>query len=238
MAVVFWFRAEWIEKMMASAAELSSLKSMLTNAGRGLLFSGPIAAAVRPLVTRLVGLEPARRLVGLLEALVALSRDSNAECLASTHWRSKPSAQPDRPRFERVLDHIHAHYQSRLTMEELADIAHLSLSGFGRLFHRHAQMTTSDYIAQLRVGRACQLLMTSSLPIAHIAAECGYENLSHFNRQFRALKRSAPRDFRRHCVLASQTGSQVSTSARPARNQGHDHMSARTVSTTSATSTK
>ena len=200
-AIVFWFRSEWIEALTANAAELSSLKPMLANASRGLLFSGRAAAAARPIITELVGLDPAKRLVGLLDMLVSLSRDSGAACLASAHWRSKRMTQPDRPRLERVLDHIHANYQSRLTMGDLADIASLSLSGLNRLFHRHMQMPASDYVAQLRIGRACQLLMSTSRPIAHIAAESGYENLSHFNRQFRALKGATPRDFRQKSTL-------------------------------------
>jgi len=201
VAIVFWFRAEWIEALMANAAELSCLRPMLANASRGILFSGCAAAAARPVITELVELDPARRLVGLLDVLVGLSRDSGATCLASAHWRSTRVTQPDRPRLERVLDHIHAHYQSRLTMQDLADIAHLSLSGLNRLFHRHTQMPATDYVAQLRIGRACQLLMSTSRPIAHIAAESGYENLSHFNRQFRALKHTTPRAFRKKSMI-------------------------------------
>lgn len=225
VAVVFWFRSEWIETMIANAAELSTLKPMLADASRGVFFSARAAAAARPDIAELIGLDPARRLVGLLRVLVALSRDSEAICLAGAPWRSQRTAQPDRSRFERVLDHIHAHYQSRITLQDLADVAHLSPSGLNRLFHRQAQMPASDYVAQLRVGRACQLLMTTSRPIARIAADCGYENLSHFNRQFRALKRSTPRDFRNNCVAAIQENSRGAAARR--QNRRRDGAAAR-----------
>ena len=56
-------------------------------------------------------------------------------------------------------------------------------SGFHRLFRRHTRLTVSDYVAELRIGQACALLVNSSRPIAHIAGDVGYANLANFNRQ-------------------------------------------------------
>ena len=75
--------------------------------------------------------------------------------------------------------------------------AALSQSGFHRLFRRHTRLTVSDYVAELRIGQACALLVNGTRPIRHIADEVGYGNLANFNRQFRALKNMTPREFRR-----------------------------------------
>ena len=106
-------------------------------------------------------------------------------------------ASPDQARIERVLDHIHAYYREPIGISVLAEVAALSASGFHRLFRRHTRLTVGDYIAELRVGQACALLVNTSRPVAHIAEEVGYRSLANFNRQFRALKRMTPRDFRR-----------------------------------------
>jgi AraC-like DNA-binding protein len=89
------------------------------------------------------------------------------------------------------------HYRDRITIDALADIAALSISGFHRLFRRHTRLTVSEYVAELRIGEACSLLINSQKPVAHIADEVGYPSLANFNRQFRALKDVTPRDFRR-----------------------------------------
>jgi AraC-like DNA-binding protein len=57
-------------------------------------------------------------------------------------------------------------------------------------------MTVGAYLAQLRVGNACALLMNTQKPISVIADEVGYNNLANFNRQFKALKNKTPREFR------------------------------------------
>ncbi len=57
-------------------------------------------------------------------------------------------------------------------------------------------MTISTYIAQLRIGNACALLLNSQKPVALVAEEVGYSSLAHFNRQFKAVKKQTPREFR------------------------------------------
>ena len=104
---------------------------------------------------------------------------------------------PDKARIERVLDHIHAHYREPIAVETLAGLACLSPSGFHRLFRRHTRLTASDYVAELRIGQACALLINTTRPIAHVADDVGYRNLANFNRQFRARKGMTPRAFRR-----------------------------------------
>ena len=82
---------------------------------------------------------------------------------------------------------------STIAIAALADVAALSPSGFHRLFRRHTRLTVSDYVAELRIGQACALLVNWQQPIAHVADEVGYANLANFNRQFRALKHVTPR---------------------------------------------
>jgi len=200
VALVMWFRAEWIDGLIGIAPELAVVRPMLSDASRGLQYSDETIAAVRPTIEAMVRMPSAERLLALLDVLVTLATDTGAVTLATPDRRQHSFAASDRPRVERVLDHIHGYYQEQLNIPALADLAHLSTSGLHRLFKRHTRMTVMDYVAQLRVGRACQLLISTPKSIAHVAAEVGYENLSHFNRQFRALKHATPREFRRGFV--------------------------------------
>ncbi len=81
-------------------------------------------------------------------------------------------------------------------MEDLAEIAALSVSGLHRLFRKHTQLSVSEYLIGLRIGEACSRLSATNQPIQFIAAEVGYASLANFNRQFRRLRGMSPRAYR------------------------------------------
>ena len=196
-AIVMWFTEAWRESVTTTLAEMRIVEPMLARAGRGVVFSHAAAERARPIVETIPALPPADRLFRLMQVLAILAGDEAAEPIASRAADRRQVESPDRARIERVLDHIHAHYRERIDVETLADVAALSASGFHRLFRRHTRLTLTRYVAELRIGQACALLVNSERPIAHIADEVGYANLANFNRQFRALKELTPREFRR-----------------------------------------
>jgi len=195
VALVMWFLPEWAAPLGGLYAELGGIRRLLERAAAGLRFSAAAAKDARPLIGALFRADPADRLIHLLAVLNGLAADGAATPLATT--AAAPAAPADRSRIDRVLDHIHRHYDEGVTLTGLADIAALSPSGLQRLFRRHTGTTLSSYVMRLRIGQACALLSAGDRPIRLIAADVGYDSLANFNRQFRALKGMTPRDYRR-----------------------------------------
>ena len=69
-------------------------------------------------------------------------------------------------------------------------------STFSRFFKRNAGSTFTDHLAKLRIGRACDLLANSGLPVTDICYEVGNSNISNFNRTFRQQRGSTPSAYR------------------------------------------
>jgi AraC-like DNA-binding protein len=197
IALVMWFTEAWAGSVTAALAEMRSVAPMLARAGRGISFSRDASAAARPIVEAIPGRAPADRLLRLMEVLSLIAADGGYRLIAGPSSDRARVESPDQDRVKRVLDYLHARYRERIAIAELADVAALSQSGFHRLFRRHTRLTVSDYVTELRIGQACALLVNGAQPIAHIADEVGYANLANFNRQFRALKKMTPREFRR-----------------------------------------
>ena len=57
-------------------------------------------------------------------------------------------------------------------------------------------MTATEYLNQYRVSVACDLLRESSAPVTAVAMDCGYGNISYFNRMFRRYMHCTPREYR------------------------------------------
>lgn len=88
---------------------------------------------------------------------------------------------------ERAKDYLQQHLAERSSVAELADMARLSPSHFATLFRRQVGLPVLAYQTQLRMSRARELLDTTDLPIARIAAAVGYQDAFYFSRQFRRV---------------------------------------------------
>jgi transcriptional regulator GlxA family with amidase domain len=173
---------------------------MFARAARGLKFSDETARIVRPTIEALYEQPPAARVLDLISILVTVSADVEAESLAA------PTAMPVVPvangsRIDKVLEHVHANYHGMLKVETLAEIAALSTSAFHRMFLRQTRSTLTGYVMRLRIGEACAQLIADDRQIAAIAESVGYRSLANFGRQFRALKRQTPREYRNRFSL-------------------------------------
>ncbi|WP_454850012.1 helix-turn-helix domain-containing protein [Rhizobium binxianense] len=195
IALVLWFHPDWMRQMTSGAVELRPVEEMLSRAERGLRFSPEAADAVRAEFEAIFVRPPAERLLSLLAILGRIAGDRQAATLASAPGR-QPSLQESRERIDRVLTHLHLNYARPLTLEELADVAALSVSGLHRLFRRHTGTTVSGYLMRMRIGDACARLSATGQPVGHIADAVGYVSLANFNRQFLKQKGMTPRQYR------------------------------------------
>jgi AraC-like DNA-binding protein len=91
---------------------------------------------------------------------------------------------------------MHANLARELRLEDAARLAHISPDAFSRYFSREVGKSFTAYINDMRCSETCLLLRATDKPVAVIASKCGFETLSHFNRQFRQRFDMSPREFR------------------------------------------
>jgi transcriptional regulator GlxA family with amidase domain len=96
----------------------------------------------------------------------------------------------------RVLEHIEAHLESNISLQDLATTAGLSSSHFARAFKQSQGMTPHRYLMSCRLRQALQLLTGTDLPLSEIAVATGFADQSHFSRQFRKNVGTTPSGYR------------------------------------------
>lgn len=99
-------------------------------------------------------------------------------------------------RFERLLEYIHRHYTENLCIAELAEAEHLSVSRFREVFRQTFGCAPSEYIMELRMRHARDLLTDTDLSISEIAELCGYGDVMYFMRLFRKKTGMSARSYR------------------------------------------
>jgi AraC-like DNA-binding protein len=197
-AIVLWFSRDLAHHLIDRWPEFGTIRRLLEDeAARGVCFSKKTRREVEGKILAMLEQNPAERLLGLLSTLNLLANDRERVTLsAASLGNTALDGARDHATIDRVLSYLHAHYREELSVADLASRAHVSASSFHRLFKRHVRMPLSAYLAQLRIGKACSLLMNTEVPISIVASEAGYYNYANFVRQFEKLKGMTPRQFR------------------------------------------
>ena len=84
------------------------------------------------------------------------------------------------------------HYQEPITLEQLSSMCYKSVSSFRRSFARAMNTSPFEYLYQVRIKTAVNLLQTTHLPVVDIASQVGYQSLSSFNRHFLRITGMTP----------------------------------------------
>lgn len=98
---------------------------------------------------------------------------------------------------QNAINYILENYSEPLTLEDCANIACMSHSHFSRVFHKTTALSFKEFLNQIRIDRACELLENTSKPISQIALIVGFSSESYFGYIFRKLKKISPSDYRK-----------------------------------------
>ncbi|EOL41680.1 helix-turn-helix domain-containing protein [Enterococcus phoeniculicola] len=102
----------------------------------------------------------------------------------------------DHPIMEAVR-YIHDHFNEQINVQFLADLSHMSVFHFIRVFKQLTNCTPHEYLVSYRLRQAKRLLQTTVFTNDEIALQCGFNSASHFARAFRAAHDLSPQTFRK-----------------------------------------
>ncbi|MCI8419679.1 MAG: AraC family transcriptional regulator [Oscillospiraceae bacterium] len=111
--------------------------------------------------------------------------------------RPSGKALRDEERMKQMLRFIQGNLDRELTAGKIAASASLSASECLRCFHSVIGATPMQYVKQLRLRRAAQLLGSTELAVAEIGARCGFQEMSYFTKAFKAFRGQTPTEYRR-----------------------------------------
>lgn len=173
-----------------------SIYNLLKEAQNGIAFPLPTIMKVYNLITTISQIEDRfETIMQFLRILHILSVEEGAHALATSAY-AKVEIQDDSRRVLKVKNYINENYMYEIKLETLANLANMSQSAFSRFFKLHTGRTLSEYIIETRLGYATRMLLDTQESIANISFNCGYNNLSNFNRIFKRKKGCSPSEFR------------------------------------------
>lgn len=104
------------------------------------------------------------------------------------------------------LAYINKNYCSPISIESLASQVHMSVRNFSRVFHKTYGVSPINYVIQLRIQHAYELLQNSELSVSEVAYLCGFQDSNYFTRQFKHVSGFTPRAYRDFLSEAGRQG--------------------------------
>jgi AraC-like DNA-binding protein len=195
--VVIQFSREWLEKVRKLVPEVSDFEQLLNDAQRAIIFSGESSAAAEKILDTITNKSGIEQVTNLFEILLIMSKapESEREYVLADPYVTD-SAPKARLAAEKGVSYIFANIDKKISLSEAAKLSYMSESTFSRTFKFASGLNFSEMIRKLRIEHGCKLLTSTELSVAAIAKDCGYTNLSNFNRQFLKEMGTTPREFR------------------------------------------
>ncbi len=190
------FAENFAGKEFNTLPETKPLRDLFLKAERGLKVTGVTQQAVQKRMQECATGDDLYRLVGLLDILRLLAYSKDLVPLASIGY-GVPNDLLDTERLAKVYHYTFTHFSSKITLEEIAAEAALNPPSFCRYFKSRMRKTYTEFLAEVRIGQACKLLISSDWPVAQVCYESGYANFSHFNRHFKRITGYTPIEYRR-----------------------------------------
>lgn len=175
---------------------MAPLKELFESSKLGVAFGMKSIMTVYDRLQELTRSEPSFHSVTTMqEILYDLASCHDYHVLSSSSYSHAEIPVSSR-RVQRIKDYVDQHYSEAIRMETLSDMVGMSPNALSRFFKQHTNRSISDYINDVRMGRASELLVDSMKTIVEICYECGFNTISNFNRTFKSRKGCTPSEFR------------------------------------------
>ncbi len=100
-------------------------------------------------------------------------------------------------RLQDVFDYVTKNFQADIKLATAANLAFMTPNAFCRFFKQRTDKSFFQFLIELRIAHACQLLVTKKdMTIIEVAEESGFKSISNFNKKFKSLKKCTPSNYR------------------------------------------
>jgi AraC-like DNA-binding protein len=174
--------------------EFSQIKKLFKLGQQGVLIRGNDHKKISLLIKEVYNSSGIERLILFLKTLETIANTSEYELLSGIGFANSVTTE-DTERINKVMSFLMDNYTQEFNLQEIADIVNLNKSSFCRYFKNRTHKTCSQFLNEIRIAHACKLLINSNMTISEICYEVGYNNISHFNRQFKLITSLTAREY-------------------------------------------
>lgn len=188
--ISIFFTKEGYGKIFNAIPELFEINRFFEFSAKGIRVR-TTDTALHNLFSELLKASDLQRFICFLDLIKRLLEFKREELIGVIPLRAISNAHGRR--LQLIFDYLMNHFDTEIQLKQIADIVHMTPHSFCRFFKQQTNKTFFQFLIELRIEHACQLLLDSKmLTIAAIAERSGFSSLSNFNRKFKKIKKLTP----------------------------------------------
>lgn len=193
---VVHFREDALKPGFFDLPELEHIKKLFQLGQQGMLIKGNQQKIIE-LIKNVYATTGFDRLLLFLKTLDVIAKTADYELLSNQGFANSLS-NADSERINKVMNFLMNNYQRDIELDEIARLVNLNKSSFCRYFKYRTHKTCSQFLNEIRIAHACKLLVNGDTTISQVCYEIGYNNISHFNRQFKLITGQTASEYARN----------------------------------------
>ncbi len=182
--------------------EFKPVRQLFILGQQGMLIKGKDSSIIAGLIKEVYNASGINRLIVFMKTLERLAAAENYELLSSSGYTNFINTA-DTERINKVMNYCMEHYSREIKLQEVSKLVNLNKSSFCRYFKSRTFKTFSQFLNEIRITKACRLLIESDMSISEVCYHCGYNNVSYFNRQFKLIVGLTAREYTKKYSVSS-----------------------------------
>lgn len=201
--ITIQFHKDLFDEKFLRRNQMSFIRKMFERSAKGIIFSQETIQQIMPRLSALSQKHGFDSVLELLSILHDLSVSRNMHTLSDTTFSNAEFSYSSR-RIEKAFEYMNQNFQKNITLAEIAKLVNMTEVSFSRFFKAKTGITFIDSLLELRLGNASRLLIDTTQSVAEVAYNCGFNNISNFNRLFKKKKGCTPKEFRENYSYGSR----------------------------------
>lgn len=193
--VFLQFASETLSSELLALPEFKNVAAALQLSQRGIRITGQTLNEVSEIMLQLPYLGNFERFLQFLKLMDIIGRSEELVPLASKEYTNMQFSTKNK-RVATIHEYLMKNYRETIDLKQIASIANMAEGSLCRFFKMQVGMTIFEYLNKIKIDFACKLLMDKSIGVLDVAMDSGFNNISHFNKQFKKYIGMPPKDYR------------------------------------------
>ena len=193
--IVVQFKEDFLGEGFYLVKEFAHIKQLLEKAQQGLKLYGETKRGVCERLIKLSSLNGTEAIIELICILNIIARSDEFVFLNPISYVKKVNDK-DSKKINTIYSYTSLHFQEAISLTVVAALINLTPSAFCRYFKARTRKSYFDYLSEVRISYACELLMENQLDVSEVCFASGFNSFSNFHKLFRRIVKLTPTEYR------------------------------------------